>query len=218
MTVTMLPMEMVLHLLNSFTIKSRIIAIFAQEKSSMKTLLISVILFFSYVSLAQGITGTIKGVVIDELSEEPVVGAKIVVLDSDPILGVVTDFDGRFRIENIPSGRHSIRVTAIGFKPAFFQNIEVLTKELDFTIKLVGLIQDIEEVKVSGNNEEEVTNKLVTNSARSFSIEESQRYAGSLGDVARMAQNFAGVQGNNDTRNDIIVRGNSPTGVLYRME
>ena len=59
---------------------------------------------------------------------------------------------------------------------------------------------------------------MTTVSARSFSVEESKRYAGSLNDVSRMAQNFAGVQGGNDSRNDIIVRGNSPTGILYRME
>ncbi len=172
----------------------------------------------SSVSHAQSITGTIKGTVIDELSEEPIVGAKVVVIDSDPVLGAITDFDGLFRIDSIPSGRHGIRITAIGYKPAFLQNLEVLTKELNFEIRLIGLVKEIEEVVVSGTKKEDLVNEMVTNSARSFSIEESQRYAGSLGDVARMAQNFAGVQGNDDTRNDIIVRGNSPTGVLYRME
>ena len=175
------------------------------------------LLSMSY-AYSQGITGTIKGTVIDELSEEPIVGAKIVVLDSDPILGAISDFDGVFRIDGIPSGRQSIRVTAIGYKPAILQNLEVMTKELTFEIKMIGLVKDIEEVVVQGSKTEDLTNKMVTNSARSFSIEESQRYAGSLGDVARMAQNFAGVQGADDSRNDIIVRGNSPSGVLYRLE
>src|SRR6185295_630579 len=43
-------------------------------------------------------------------------------------------------------------------------------------------------------------------------------YAGSRGDPARMASNFAGVQGADDSRNDIIIRGNSPQAVLWRME
>lgn len=33
-----------------------------------------------------------------------------------------------------------------------------------------------------------------------------------------MASNFAGVQGADDSRNDIVVRGNSPSGVLWRVE
>ena len=168
--------------------------------------------------IAQGITGTIKGTVIDELSEESIVGAKIVILESDPVLGAISDFDGAFRIDNIPSGRHGIRITAIGYKDVFMPNVEVLTKELSFEIKLVGLVKEIEEVVVKASKSEFVTNEMVTNSARSFTIEESQRYAGSLGDIARMAQNFAGVQGADDSRNDIIVRGNSPSGVLYRLE
>ena len=185
----------------------------------MKLLLFILFSFLlTFQGITQGITGTIKGTVIDELSEDPIVGAKIVILNSDPIIGAISDFDGFFRLEKIPSGRHSLRITAIGYKPAILENLEVLTKELTFEIKMIGLVKDIEEVVVQGNKNEDVTNKMVTNSARSFSIEESQRYAGSLGDVARMAQNFAGVQGADDSRNDIIVRGNSPSGVLYRLE
>ena len=55
-------------------------------------------------------------------------------------------------------------------------------------------------------------------SARTFSVEESGRYAGSRGDPARMASNYAGVQGNDDSNNDLIIRGNSPLGVLWRYE
>jgi hypothetical protein len=33
-----------------------------------------------------------------------------------------------------------------------------------------------------------------------------------------MAQNFAGVQGTNDSRNDIVIRGNSPSGLLWRLD
>jgi len=49
-------------------------------------------------------------------------------------------------------------------------------------------------------------------------MEEVTKFAGSTGDIARMAQNYAGVSGSTDDRNDIIVRGNSPSSVLWRME
>ncbi|MDX5321937.1 MAG: hypothetical protein LPK45_12400, partial [Bacteroidota bacterium] len=61
-------------------------------------------------------------------------------------------------------------------------------------------------------------NEMATISARSFTIDETDRYAGSRGDPSRMVSNYAGVQGANDSRNDIVVRGNTPAGVLWRVE
>ena len=172
---------------------------------------------FSFI-YSQEITGTVRGTVIDELSEEPIIGAKVILLNSEPIKGVLTDFEGKFKLTNIPVGRHSVQITYYGYKPIILPNLEVLTKELTFIVKMVDYVRDLGEVSVKANKQEDLVNELVTNSSRSFSIEESQRYAGSLGDVARMAQNFAGVQGADDSRNDIIIRGNSPSGVLYRLE
>ena len=61
-------------------------------------------------------------------------------------------------------------------------------------------------------------NEAAVVSARQFSVDEAVRYSGTRNDPSRMAQNFAGVSGSNDARNDIIIRGNSPAGVLWRME
>jgi hypothetical protein len=49
-------------------------------------------------------------------------------------------------------------------------------------------------------------------------MDEAVRYSGTRNDPSRMAQNFAGVSGPNDARNDIVIRGNSPSGVLWRMD
>ena len=63
----------------------------------------------------------------------------------------------------------------------------------------------------------ELNNDLATVSGRTFSVEETSRFAGSRNDVSRMAQNFAGVSNVNDARNDIVIRGNSPSGLLWRL-
>ena len=55
-------------------------------------------------------------------------------------------------------------------------------------------------------------------SSKQFSTEETKRYAGTLGDPARMAGNFAGASNSADGGNDIVVRGNSPRGILWQME
>ena len=57
---------------------------------------------------------------------------------------------------------------------------------------------------------------MATVSARTFSVEETQRYAGGLSDPARLASAFAGVSTGNLQDNSIIVRGNAPQGVQWR--
>ena len=165
------------------------------------------------------ISQTIRGKVIDRYSETILPDAKVYVFGVLDSLRQMTDQDGNFRFENVPVGRYTAIATMIGYENVVLSNLELTSaKELVLELKLTEEVLDLEEVKVVANEKGATVNQLATVSARSFSVEESQRYAGSFNDVARMAQNFAGVQGADDSRNDIIVRGNSPSGVLYRME
>lgn len=181
-------------------------------------LLAILFVLFGLTSLGQGITSTIRGTVVDNLSEEPIFGASIILQGTDPLIGAQSDIDGRFKMENVPVGRYNVEIRYLGYQTIVLFNQELLTKELVLNIRMEELVNELKEVTVSTKKNGKPVNDMSTNSSRSFEIEESQRYAGSLGDVARMAQNFAGVQGADDSRNDIIVRGNSPTGVLYRLE
>ncbi|MCH2223593.1 MAG: TonB-dependent receptor [Crocinitomicaceae bacterium] len=165
------------------------------------------------------ITQTIRGKVMDRYSEELIPDAKVFLFGINDSLRRKSDVDGSFRFENVPVGRYTLVATYTSYEEVVMSNLELTSsKELVLNLKMTEKVQVIGEVKVAARGKGETVNRLATVSARTFSIEESQRYAGSLNDVARMAQNFAGVQGADDSRNDIIVRGNSPSGVLYRME
>lgn len=165
------------------------------------------------------ITQTVRGTVVDEASLAPIPGAKVMILDTTQKLRAITDLDGNFSIKDVPVGRISLNVSYIGYAPKTLTNLDLTSgKELVLNISLAEEITVTDEVVVTGRKKGEVSNDMATVSARNFSVEASQRYAGSVNDVSRMAQNFAGVQGNDDSRNDIIVRGNSPIGVLYRYE
>lgn len=171
------------------------------------------------VSLFGQLTQTIRGQVIDRYSEGIIPGARVYVFGEEDSLKQIADFDGNFRFENVPVGRYTVVATMMSYEDAVMTNLELITsKEMVLEIKLTEKVLDVDEVVVKAKESGETINKLATVSARSFSVEESQRYAGSFNDVARMAQNFAGVQGADDSRNDIVIRGNSPTGVLFRME
>ncbi len=192
----------------------------------MKTIkLISIHLFTFLISIlsisAQNeFTQTIRGVIVDKHSQVTLPGASIVLLDSDPLLGISSDMEGKFRFENIPVGRHSLKISFMGFEPVVINNVDLGSgKELVLRIEMEEQVITTEEVVVFAKfRKDQPINKMATVSARSFTVEETQRYAGSLGDPSRMAANFAGVVSSNDRRNDIVIRGNSPMGLLWRLE
>ncbi|MCB9187625.1 MAG: carboxypeptidase-like regulatory domain-containing protein, partial [Flavobacteriales bacterium] len=171
--------------------------------------------------LAQGqITQTIRGKVVDAVSQRPLPGASVVVLDSSKFQGAATDFDGNFHLENVPIGRVSLKVSFIGYEDQFLQNLVLNpSKQLVLNIQLQEKINKVDEVVVKAEREKgEPLNEMAVISARAFSVEETRRFAGSWQDPARAAAAYAGVSGGSDERNDIIIRGNSPTAVLWRLE
>lgn len=184
-------------------------------------LLITLLLSLAVASSAQTAhNSAIRGTVVDKQSQFPLPGVTVILLDSEPMKGIATDIDGHFRLEDVPVGRHAIQISFIGYEPQVLSNLLLTSgKELEVNVQLVESINQVDVVEVvAKDNKHEALNKMSTVSARSFSIEEAQRYSGALQDPSRMAQNFAGVSNASDDRNDIIIRGNSPTGVLWRME
>jgi hypothetical protein len=127
---------------------------------------------------------------------------------------------GNFQITGIGLGRQAIEISYIGYKPQVLNNLLVgSAKELVLNVQLEENAVSMEEVVVkAGKRKDRAQNDMAMISARTFSVEETERFAGSLGDPARMVANYAGVMTQNDARNDIIIRGNSPSGVLWRME
>jgi hypothetical protein len=188
----------------------------------MKILLSILLMSVVYVKLsAQEIIlkQTVKGTIIDEQSGN-VLRDATVVIEGDMSSGSTTDSLGNFKLKNVPIGRQVLRVTLIGYEEAIIRNIEVTSsKEVVLEIKLKERIKKLDEVVVrAGKQKNRALNEMAVVSARQFSVDEAVRYSGTRNDPSRMAQNFAGVSGSNDARNDIIIRGNSPSGVLWRME
>jgi len=180
---------------------------------------LSALLFFGvHFIFAQ--TGVIKGMVLDKQSENPLEGATIELLNTELATGVITDFDGRFVLNDVPLGRQAIRVSFIGYESTTIPNIVVTSgKDISLTLSLLESFNQLDEIVLTTDtNKDRPLNKAATVSARQFGIEEVTRFSGGRSDVGRLAANFAGVSTPDDSRNDIVVRGNSPTGLLWRLE
>ncbi|AZI26391.1 TonB-dependent receptor [Pedobacter sp. G11] len=184
----------------------------------MKTLFLMLLCLTTGIAFAQ--TGTIKGRVLDKQSEKPISGATVSLVD-DNNLKTTTDQDGNFRLPNIPLGRQNIQISFLGYENATVSEIEITTgKESILSIALSEKFNNLEGVRIvgTGRGKSRAINQMAAVSARQFSAEEASRYSGGRSDVARLASNFAGVATADDSRNDIVIRGNSPSGLLWRIE
>lgn len=163
---------------------------------------------------------TVKGTVVDKESNNPLIGATVIIMESNPPKGAATDIDGNYRIEKVPVGRFNFQITYIGYKPAIISELLVTSgKEVVLNIGLEQSATQINEVTVIAHSQKDKPlNSMASISARSFSVEETQRYAGGLNDPARLASSFAGVTMSSISDNGIVVRGNSARGVSWKLE
>ncbi len=182
----------------------------------MKNILLFTLFLIAGVTQGQQ---TIRGTVVDLESKFPLPGVNVVIVsDTSRLLGAATDMYGNFKIEDVSYGRHELRITYLGYNPLYMTVVVNSAKEVVLDVKIEESSTMMDEVVISSSNGNNVKNEMAVVSAQVFSVEETERYAGSRGDPARMASNFAGVSGSDDSRNDIVVRGNSPLGVIYRVE
>jgi hypothetical protein len=188
------------------------------KRAKLITILIS--LMFSNSIFSQAITQTIKGKIIDSDSELSLAYATILVLNIDPLIATISDIDGNFRLENVPVGRISLQISFVGYETHYVSDILLSSgKEQNLNISLKESFFSLNEVIVKPKDKkEEALNKMATLSARTFSVEDAQRFAGGMDDPSRLASTFAGVTPSTVDNNEIVIRGNAAKGILWRLE
>lgn len=169
---------------------------------------------------SQKLSQVVRGQVVDIESEIPLAFATVSVVTPDTLLGTITDERGFFRFEEIAVGRYDIKASYIGYETKVIPELMVSTgKESVLTIKMKEQIAELKEVTVKAyTRKDKPRNSMATASARSFSVEEARRYAGGFDDPARLASSFAGITTESLRDNTIVIRGNSPKGLLWRLE
>jgi hypothetical protein len=185
-----------------------------------KTLTTLLFLFFGYFSYAQVLTQTVRGLILDKDSKEPLIGATVIRVGAELSSGTTTDLDGKFILEDVPLGRHKFQISFVGYQP--FATSEILVgsgKEVFLNIDLKESVTELKGVTVTAKiDKNETLNTMTLVSARTFSTEEAKRYAGGFDDPTRLVSAFAGVSAPQIESNGISVRGNAPSMVQYRME
>lgn len=166
----------------------------------------------------------LKGTVLDKSVRTTLAGATVQVFTtaSVPVLmkGAQSDTEGRFRIAALPVGRYTVSVRYLGYKEAVINNVLLTAgKEAEITVEMEEAILEGKEVVITATTDKQKPlNDLSTVSTRTFSVEETQRFAAAVNDPARMASSYAGVAMASDGNNHIVIRGNAPNGLLWRME
>jgi hypothetical protein len=164
----------------------------------------------------------IRGTIADRDARMELIGVRVMlVFGNDTVAQTISDIDGAFRFDDQKPGRYTLSFSLLGFEPVVLDVEHISGRELILQAEMEERVQAIKEVEVKAQAEGvrgDAANEMATVSSRRFSLEETNRYAGSRGDPARMASNYAGVSGTDDSRNDIVVRGNSPLGVLWKVD
>jgi hypothetical protein len=164
---------------------------------------------------------TVRGTITDKDSKQAIPFANILLKDSNPPIGTTSDENGKFTLSDVPIGKQTLILSFLGYETFTLPNINVTAgKEVVLEINLVESFAALDEVVIVAEKRKEKTvNQFGTVSARSLNPEQANLYAASLGDPARQVQNFAGVTGGgDDLNNEIVIRGNSPNTLLWRLE
>jgi len=184
----------------------------------MKKSIFIILLVISQLSFAQNNKQNIRGIVTDKLSQTTLPGASVQIINKTENKGTTSDVNGNYVLTDISPDRYEIKISFIGYKNVIVPDVIVVSgKETILDIAMEENITNLNEVVVSANSKDKTINNLTSISARTFSMEEVNRYSGGRSDAARLVANFAGVSAPDDSRNDIVIRGNSPVGVLWRI-
>jgi hypothetical protein len=186
----------------------------------------NVVLLFIYLISsglsAQTLTGSLQGFITNTQTSQPVQNAEIEILNlASETIVTTTDSDGKFTIKDLVVGRYDLLISAEGYQPFIRPGVLVSSgKEEILEINLEETLYDMDEVVLSPERQKgRPNNEMAMVSAISFEVEETRKFAGGLDDPVRLAANLPGVIATPFISENVIsIRGNSPRGMLYRLE
>lgn len=180
----------------------------------MHKILILISLVFTTALFTQD-KGIINGKVSDKETQNPIPEATVMIMNTD--IKTTTDSEGKFQFTNIPYGTYELKVSSLGYE-AFINTDVVVLSSRPTNVEIELLVSNIttEEIDVEGKYFQRSTD--VSTSSYNLDFEEVRRAPGAVEDISRMVQIMPGVSPANDQRNDLIVRGGSPSENLTMID
>ncbi|MBK8704155.1 MAG: TonB-dependent receptor [Saprospiraceae bacterium] len=163
---------------------------------------------------SQSLTQTLRGRITDADTRQPLAGATVALPGTE--WGSAADSAGYYRIERVPVGRYRVQVAHVGYQSLLVAEVVVVSgKELVLDFALQEAPADLSEIVVRAPRSDA---RSYSPTVRTLTVEETLRFPATFFDPARLAMAFAGVASDNDQANGIAIRGNSPNGLLWRLE
>jgi CarboxypepD_reg-like domain/TonB-dependent Receptor Plug Domain len=154
---------------------------------------------------------TIRGIIIDADSERPMVGVNLLLVENGT--GTQSDKNGEFVFEKMGVGRYALKASMTGYENLILTELLLeSSKELRLTLKLKEQSSMLQEAIVRGGKARALT------SIQKITTEQVMRFPATFMDPARLAMSYAGVANQNDQANALVIRGNSPNGLQWRLE
>lgn len=182
----------------------------------MKYLFVSILYLMTLMQVfAQENTGSVYGKVKDKFTNEPLIGANVIVVGTN--YGAASNIDGEYLITSLPPNTYQIKVSIIGYNSLVKTDISVMPgrpAQVDFELTTVAI--ELEGVVVQSDYFDR--NPIEVNSTKGFNNEEIRRSAGGFEDVVRAVSVLPGVAQADPGRNDLIVRGGAPSENLYLID
>jgi len=172
------------------------------------------------VTYSQSVSQIIRGLVTDSETHVPLAGAGVILDSREGRQQTVTDESGMYRITT-GAGRVSVRISYLGYSEVFFSDVLVSTgKEIELNAELTETVISTGDIIITaGRKSSASVNTMATVSSLTLRSADALRFAGGYYDPSRMVNSFAGIStGNNDYSNELVIRGNSPRGMLWRLE
>lgn len=171
--------------------------------------------FFFQISVVYTQNAVITGKVVDFNNNESLTFVNVYIQNTT--IGTTTDENGNFEIGGLKPGLYNIVASFIGYKDkTIFEQEVFINRPTNILIQLEEADQELEEVVVKSNPFRKVEESPV--SIRTIGVNEIQRYPGGNRDISKVIQSLPGVASSVSFRNDIIIRGGSPSENKFYLE
>lgn len=172
---------------------------------------LSIVFIGNFLFAQEKLQQRVTGMVLSETQRVALVGASVVLKNSKDSVVTLTDPSGNFQFDDVSPGRYVVRASFTGYRSAQQEILVVSSRVTAVKLFLEEWPGILEEVEITASS------ASLENGEQSITIEKTMRVPANFFDPVRVITSYPGVMTSNDQNNTIIIRGNSPAGLLWKI-